>query len=454
MITYELSLERQNLLGADKFSIAADSNETVSLRFHFDRSWRAFSTKAAVFKSSADKYYVLDIHLNCVTVPWEVLRDTSGFDLAVVAYENEVVLTSKKVRINVSASLLPEFCRQLSPTETIFDRFRTEARNKAFEDYNSEITALNHTHANAVLELNARIAEEQANTEALRAQKDAEIAQLNYAATVAQNSHNAQIAEFQAQIALNAEKAHNWDLVDTALRAKTSFSNLLWTGGTQPYELPQLNLVSVQTNSNNTKIDSNVTKIRLNIPLMTNLNSFFSSLGNLKEVTLLNTEAVTSASSICSSCTSLISADLGNLTGCTSLRDAFNNSKSVEYISIGNLDNIKDFYRTFENCYALKEINGIINATQCTSFSSTFTSCSNLKEIRFVENSIRINIDVAPCVNLSRESLYSIANGLYGGTTGTLYISEHSLSTSLTPAERTEITNLIRNEKGWNMTIS
>ncbi len=118
------------------------------------------------------------------------------------------------------------------------------------------------------------------------------------------------------------------------------------------------------------------------------------------------------------------------------------------------MDNIKDLYNAFNNCMALKTIDGIINANQCTSFSSAFTLCSNLEDIRFVESSIKVNIDFGYCVNLSKDSIYSIANGLFGGTTGTVYFAEHALSTSLTSAERTAITNLIRNEKGWTMTVS
>ncbi len=451
MITYELSLERQNILGADKFSIAADSNETVNLRFHFDRSWRIFGTKAAVFKGSDNKYYVLDIHLSCVTVPWEVLRNTNGFELAVIAYEDEAVLTSKKVSIAVSASLLPEFCRQLSPTETIFDRFRTEARNRAFADYNSEIQALNHTHNSRVLELNAQIAAEQANTEAVRMQKDAEIAQLNYEASVAENAHNAAVSALQAQIAVNAEKAHCWDLIDTALRGKTSFSNQIWNGGSELYELPMIYLDSL-TALNSAKIDNYVTSIGLSMPNITSLNSFFSSRTNLTDFRLLDTDAVTTINNICEGCSSLKNAYFENLSSCQTMDYAFLNSRSVEYIAVGNLNSVRNMTQSFANCYALREISGTINANSCASFPATFALCTSLEKIRFSESSIKANIDFSASINLSKESIFSIANGLFGGTTATVTFSGHALSTSLTAAERTSVTNLIRTEKGWNLT--
>lgn len=453
MITYELSLERQNILGADKFSIAADSNESVSLRFHFDRSWRIFESKAAVFKSSCGKYYVLDIHLNCVTVPWEVLRNTGSFELAVIAYENEVVLTSKKVSIAVSGSLLPEFCRQLSPTETIFDRFKTEARNRAFADYNSEIQALNHTHNNKVLELNAQIAAEQANTEAVRMQKDAEIAQLNYEASVAENSHNAEVAALQAQIALNAEKSHKWDLIDTALRKKTEFTQPLWQGGTEPYELPMIYLDSVNTLNSN-KISNSVTSIGLSMPKITNLNSFFSSHTNLTDFRMLDTDTVTTMNSICEYCYSLKNAYFEDLSSCLNVNNSFANCRAAEHITLNNLNSVRQMSYCFSNCYALKEITGTVNANDCTTFEAAFSNCANLETIRFVESSIKINIDFGSCVSLSKESLFSIANGLFGGTTGTVSFSRHAVNTNLTSDERTALTNLVRNEKGWTLSLS
>lgn len=453
MITYDLSLERQNLLGADKFSIAADSNETVSLRFHFDRSWRIFDTKAAVFKSSHGKYYVLDIHSNSVTVPWEVLRDTGGFDLAVVAYENEVVMTSKKVRIAVSASLLPEFCRQLSPTETIFDRFRTEARNEAFLDYKDEIAQLKHTHANEVLDLNEQIAEERSNTEAVRAQKDAEIAQLNYEATVAANAHNAEVAALEAQIAEKTEKAHNWDLVDEAFSKKTTFSAQLWTGGTEPFELPTININSVQLTSS-TRISPYLTKFCFRIQSLTNITDMCAERTSLLEAGFKDSEGLLTANTTFNGCTSLRKVDMGNLTSVTSLKQTFYNCRSLEKVILGNVNSVQNLYQTFYCCYALKEIIGTINANYCTDFSSLFYNCGSLEEVRFANNCIKKNIDFTYCVNLSKDSIYSIANGLDNAFPATVTFARHAFSTNLTEAQRAEVTDIVREEKGWTLSIA
>jgi hypothetical protein len=50
MINYDLILQKQKLLGADRFTLAANANETMCLHFHFDRHWRVFDSKAAVFR--------------------------------------------------------------------------------------------------------------------------------------------------------------------------------------------------------------------------------------------------------------------------------------------------------------------------------------------------------------------------------------------------------------------
>lgn len=453
MITYDLSLERQNLLGADKFSIAADSNETVSFRFHFDRSWRIFDTKAAVFKSSKGRYYVIDIKANCVNVPWEVLRDTSGFELAVVAYEKEAVLTSKKVRIAVASSLLPEFCKQLSPTETIFDRFKTEAKNEAYLDYKEEIRTLKRNHEKEVFDLNVKIAEEKRNTENVTAQKDAEIAQLNYDASCAENSHRIEVAQLQSEIAEKAEKVHNWELIDTAIRQKSAISNALVFGGSELFELPVLNYESL-TSLGGTSFSNNLTRLELNAPEIRDLGSVLIQRTNLRTVILHNTEKIETLESAFNGCKALTVALLGNLSGCKKFPFAFDNCHSLEYVEVGEMRSITDMNKTFENCYSLKEINGVLFTQSCINFTLTFNNCASLETVRFAENSINRTIDFGTCVNLSKESIYSIVNALNELMPATVNFSEHALNTNLTPAEKAEVINIIRNVKGWTLGLA
>ena len=75
MVKYELRIEKQQIFGAEKIAIAANANETVSLHFCFDSSWRIFDAKAAIFRTAQNKYYIMEIKSSSVTVPWEVFAD-------------------------------------------------------------------------------------------------------------------------------------------------------------------------------------------------------------------------------------------------------------------------------------------------------------------------------------------------------------------------------------------
>lgn len=449
MITYDLSLERQNLIGADRFSIAAHSNETVSFRFHFDRSWRIFESKAAVFKSSEGKYYVIDIRGNCVTVPWEVLRNSNGFDLALVAYENEVVLTSKKVHIAVSESLLPEYCRQLSPSETLFDRMKAQAVSEAYEQYRDDIRQLKHTHANEIIELGQQLEAERSNTAAVAAEKDAQIQQLNYQASCVENEHNAEIAALQAEIAEKTVKAEKWDLIDNAIKLKTHSSQPLYNNGTSLFALPLLNTSSITTFLP-ANIGSNLTAVGFDVSSATSLDNLFSGKTNLTSITLINSENIHSLTSMFEGCTHLVNADLGNLENAASITKLFYHCYMLEKVSVGEMNAYTNMSELFNDCRLLREINGVFGSMVCTAYSRTFYYCVSLEEVRFAENCIRAAIDFGHCAKLSKESIYSIAGGLSTEVASNVTFSEYALNNSLTSAELAEIRNIVRT-KGWTL---
>ena len=83
MVYYDLRIEKQRIYGADKIAIAADANETVSFRFHFDANWRIFDSKAAIFRTAENKFYIIEIKHSAVTVPWEVLTVDRNFELSI-----------------------------------------------------------------------------------------------------------------------------------------------------------------------------------------------------------------------------------------------------------------------------------------------------------------------------------------------------------------------------------
>lgn len=450
MIIYDLTVERQNLIGADKFTIAAEANKTVGFRFHFDRSWRIFDTKAAVFKNSRGKYYVLEIKANCVSVPWEVLRDDKGFELAVVAYENEVVLTSKKVRVSVSQSLLPEVCRQLSPTATLFDTMKSQLREELLSEYRSEIQALNRTHADELRRLGEQLEAEKAHTAEVTAQKDAQIAQLNYAASVTENEHTAELAELNNALAQKTRMAENWELIDTALSKKTNVSHTLWVGGTERFALPELNTSSI-INFTNIGISGNLTEVGFDVSSATSLENLFYTKQNIKSFKIKNSENITSIVGIASGCRSLEEADLGNLVLVNQISDAFNNCTSLRTIHIGNAQRITTITSAFYNCRSLQTIDGTLGTFLCTTFQGTFTNCSMLRDIRFADSSIKFNIDFSSCINLSMDSIYSIANGLSATNPATVTFAAYAFNNSLSAREREEITDIISTTKGWTL---
>lgn len=453
MITYELSLERQNLLGADKFSIAAESNETISFRFHFDKSWRNFDTKAAVFKSSDGHYYVLDITGNCVTVPWEVLRSTYGFELAVVAYEDEVVLTSKKVEIAVASSLLPETCRQLSPTETLFGRLMNEARIAAFAEYEDEIERLNNVHEDELLELGEEIEAERQSKAAAIAQKNSEIAELNSQASARENNLQAQIAALQAELAIKNPKAENWDMVNTALSQKTSNYNPLWGGGSSPFDLPMLNTSSM-TVFNGDGFSAYIRKAGFDLTSATAISGAFKNKSNLEEISFVNSGNITGLRDSFNGCTHLKEITFGDLSSLSNMEYTFLNCVCLEKVTLGTFRSLSAVTQTFNGCRSLKEINAVFDTTLCRNFSATFAGCSSLETIRFAESTIRASVDFAACVNLSKESIYSIANGVCGEVSATVTFAEHAFRTNLSAAERTEIYGIIRDTKGWTVMLA
>lgn len=450
MLTYELNLNGQNLTGADRFSIAAESNESIQLRFHFDRSWRIFDTKAAVFRDSQHRYYVMEITGSCVKVPWEVLRNDLGFDLAVVAYNENKVYTSKRVTVSVSESLLPELCRQLSPTDTLFDKIRLQCKNEAELECRNEIQAMKHSYENALADMGRQLEDERRNTAAVAAEKDTEIAELNYQAECTAVQHNTQIAALNAQLAAKEEKAHNWDLVNTAISQKSNSSLQLWNGGSDYFELPMLDTSNV-TVFNSGYISTYLTKAGFDMSSVTSLSSAFSSRNNLKEITLKNTDNVTTCYNIFYLCSSLEYADLGNLRMCSNLQAGFSGCTSLVKLKLGNVERISAMQIAFNECLSLKEIDGVFDTTLCTSFTDVFTNCTNLETVRFAENCIRANISFDKCISLTKDSLFNIANALSNEVTGILRISHVALNNSLSEEEREEFSEIVTG-KNWTLT--
>lgn len=448
MVTYDLMLERQRLIGADRFSIAANANETVSLRFHFDRSWRRFDSKAAVFRNSALKYYIIEIIENRAKVPWEVLTSTGEFELSVIGFEDEKVITSDKVDILVSESLMPEDCKTFSPSEVLFDRFKRECTAQAYLDYEDEINELKRAHIAEKLAMGEKINEANERTDSVLREKNEEIKALELSHNIETTALNTRISELNEAVVFYKDKADKWDMVDHAISLKTSPANSLWAGGSEDYSLPMLNTSSIVTFSSS-GISQRLKCVGFDLSSATSFASIFAAHENIESIELRNTHNIISFANLVESCQTIKHITIDNLKSCASLARFANDASKLQTVSFGTEVSAENFDRAFRNCIVLREINGLLNLSFASNISMLFNNCMSLEKVRFAENSIRSDIDFSSCINLSKESMISAFMGLSPESTGLLSISEYAFENNFSDEERSEWTGFITKTKGW-----
>ncbi len=453
MIKYDLTLERQRLIGADKFSIAANANETVCLCFHFDRSWRRFDSKAAVFRNSASKYYIIEIVADRAKVPWEVLTCEGEFEFSVIGFEGEKVITSDKVEILVTESLLPEDCKTFSPSEVLFDRFKRECTAQAYLDYEDEINELKRAHTAEKLRLGEQINEANKRTEDAIKEKNAEIDELNLLHNNQTIQLNTQINELNATLEQYVQKAKNWDMVDKALGLKTSGNTALWQGGKEKYALPMLNTSSI-SNFSASAFSPNLTEIGLDLTSVKTFSSIFSSALSITKVELINSHNVSTYASLFENCKTIKHVKIDRIKNCSNMSRFANEATALQTITFGENVEATTYEKAFANCLVLREINGVFDLKYAADISSMFDNCSSLKEVRFVEETICRSIDFGTCISLSKESLISIFKGLKSGVGDVLTISSYAFETNFTQEEREAWISYVYDEKEWEITSS
>ena len=453
MIKYDLTLEKQRLIGADKFSIAANANETVCLCFHFDRSWRRFDSKAAVFRNNVSEYYIIEIISDRAKVPWEVLTHQGEFELSVIGFENEKVITSDKVEILVSESLLPEDCKTFSPSEVLFDRFKRECIAQAYLDYEDEINELKKAHTIEKMNLNAQIIEANERTDDIEKAKNQEITQINIIHQKQTEQLNRQITELSQTVEEYKEKAYNWDLIDKAIGMKTSASTALWQGGREKYSLPMLNTSSI-SNFSVTGFSTNLTEIGLDLSSVKTFSGIFASAQSITRVELKNGHNVSSYANLFENCKTIKHITIGNISNCSNLSCFANEATSLQTVTFSGNVEASLLEKAFSNCLVLREINGLFDLQYATNLNMMFQNCSSLKEVRFVEDTINMSIDFGSCVSLSKESLISIFKGLKTGIGDLLTIPSYTFETQFTPEEREEWTSYIYDVKEWEFVLN
>lgn len=452
MIKYDLTLEKQRLIGADKFSIAANANETVCLCFHFDRSWRRFDSKAAVFRNCASEYYIIEIVADRAKVPWEVLTREGEFELSVIGFEDEKVITSDKVEILVAESLLPEDCKTFSPSEVLFDRFKRECIAQAYLDYEDEINELKKAHIAEKMLLGEQINEANERTKDVIDEKNKEIRELEISHNVEKADLNGKIAQLNNDVAFYKEKAEKWDMVDYAISLKTAPTHALWAGGTKEFSLPMLNTSSISAFSAN-NFGSKLKEIGLDLSSVKTFSSMFASHNVIEKIELRNTQNVESFANTFEASKTIKTVSIDSLEKCNTMNRFANGATLLQVVNFGTVSAAGNYERAFSGCTLLKDINGCFDMSFATNASSMFSGCSSLETVRFVENTIGVNIDFSSCVRLSKESMCNIFNALYPNDLCTLTVSIFAFENNFTEEEREEWTEFVTKTKGWELNI-
>lgn len=448
MVNYDLRIEKQKIFGADKIAIAANANETVSFRFSFDANWRIFDSKAAIFKTFDDKYYIIEIKGLAVTVPWEVLCVDHDFKFSVIGYEKEKVLTAGSVDIRVVSSLLPEDCKTFSKTETLFDKFIQNGIDIAYKKYKDEIESLKYSYETKIVNMGAQINAANENTKNVEKAKDDEIKEIRQDHAAQVYALNTEIAEINATLAETKVKADKWALIENAVGDKSRANYALWCGGTKKYKLPFLNTKSMSTISAG-NFDDNCTELGFDCSSLREFIGVFTTKTNLERIELRNTHNITSFLNAFSYSTSLREIILGDLTSCSNIKMLAVNCTSLEKITIGQNAKIQDFSSAFSGCISLREISGTLNFIVQTNVSGTFDNCTSLEKVRFTEESIGMAINLGSCRALSKESMLSLFNALRKVNDKKITFSKYAFDNNFpTETEQNEIIKSIT-QKGW-----
>lgn len=452
MVNYDLRIEKQQIFGAEKIAIAANANETISLRFRFDASWRIFDAKAAIFRTAQNKYYIIEIKSSSATVPWEVLTVDHDFELSVIGYDGSMVLTAGKVDVKVVSSLLPDDCKTFSPTETLFDRFKQDSIAEAYKKYEDEIDSLKYSYEKKIVEMGTKINEANENTKNVEKAKEEEIAKLKQDHAEEVHSLNGEIADINKTLAAAQIKADNWDLVDAAMADKTRSNYAPWTGGTKEYKLPFFNTKNMGYLAAG-NFDGNVTELGLDLSSATTLSQMFTQKKCLRRIELRNTDKITTIINGFSNSLALREVILGNLSSCISAKQSFFYDTSLEKITFGNCERIQDWTETFYGCISLKEIDATLNLGAANWVSGIFTNCTSLKSVRFEKETIKMGISLSSCKSLSKESMESLFDGLAISQGRTVTLSRYAYENNYpTDDEKKKIENRLA-EKGWKLNL-
>ena len=449
MVTYEMSVERQRIYGADKFAVAANANETISFRFHFDRNWRIFDSKAAIFRNSDGCYYILEIKNDRVTVPWEVMTKSKPFEFSVIGFENETVITSAKVMISVSESLLPEDYVTFSPTQTLFDKFKQECTAKAFLEYEDEIRKLKSDCEERIFKLNAEKEKEKEESEAALDDKNRELAdeQAKHRDEIFRQTQT--LEKVRTELEKAKKDADNWALINKAISLKTVCNASLWGSASDKFALPLMDTSSISVFTASS-FSSNLTEIGLDLISVKKFEQIFMNHTGIRKIKLINTQNVTNFNGAFEGASAVKEVSIGDLDSCISLYHLVSAASCLEKLTLGTTSLVTNYDYMCKDCIALKSIDCLLDMSAVTSCSGMFGNCVSLEDVRFKENSVKKSIDLRHSINLTKESMLSLIYSLNDKAGCSLYISRLAFERLFpTMKEQDEMYEVIMDVKGW-----
>ena len=238
--------------------------------------------------------------------------------------------------------------------------------------------------------------------------------------------------------------------------------------------IPQLdssNVTSMMYMFKNCK--SLITIPQLDTSNVTNMDSMFSHCAFLTSIPQLNTSNVTNMSYMFYECPPLITIPQLDTNNVTNMEMMFSYCSSLTSIPQLNTSNVTNMYNMFASCTSLVSIPQL-DTSKVTNMSSMFSGCSSLTTIpklnvtsltnaskmfgsswsklnKFTTfgglTGLKLDLDLSPCPNLTKESLLNVFNEAADVTSSpkTLTLGSTNLN-KLTDEEKAIATN-----KGWTL---
>ena len=214
--------------------------------------------------------------------------------------------------------------------------------------------------------------------------------------------------------------------------------------------IPQLDTRSVTNMSNMFNDCNSLTSIpQLDTRNVTNMGSMFSNCRSLTSVPLFNASKVTDMSLCFNGCVSLTSIPQLDTRSVTNMSNMFNDCNSLTSIPQLDTINVTDMSNMLFYCSSLTSVPRL-DATSLTNakymFGQSWAPLNKFKTFGGMTN-LKVDLDLSPCPNLTKESLLNVFNEAADVTSSpkTLTLGSTNLA-KLTDEDKAIATN-----KGWTL---